>query len=254
MPILRHNHEQEFTILPNSLIRNPELSLRDMGLLCYMLSLPPDWEFSINGLDAVIRKNGASSVKAALRILEKQGYLVRNQGRGGTGRFQCNQWMVSDLPLKELEDILPSAEKPSAEKPSAEKPSAEKPPAEKPPAEKPPADNPPAENHLQTKNISNKVNTNKEKREQKAPSIPVLQDIKAYIQENGLSVDAEQFYDYYTARGWMLSGTQIVDWTALLRNWERRERKEGVHYGKQNPARLHEANRLELPWKLSTEL
>ena len=54
-----------------------------------------------------------------------------------------------------------------------------------------------------------------------APSIPVLQDIKAYIQENGLSVDAEQFYDYYTARGWMLSGTQIVDWTALLRNWER---------------------------------
>ena len=234
MPILRHNHEQEFTILPNSLIRNPELSLRDMGLLCYMLSLPPDWEFSINGLDAVIRKNGASSVKAALRILEKQGYLVRNQGRGGTGRFQCNQWMVSDLPLKELEDILPSAEKPSAEKP--------------------PADNPPAENHLQTKNISNKVNTNKEKREQKAPAIPVLQDIKAYIQENGLSVDAEQFYDYYTARGWMLSGTQIVDWTALLRNWERRERKEGVHYGKQNPARLHEANRLELPWKLSTEL
>ena len=244
MPILRHNHEQEFTILPNSLIRNPELSLRDVGLLCYMLSLPPDWEFSINGLDAVIRKNGVSSVKAALRMLEKQGYLVRNQGRGGTGRFQCNQWMVSDLPLKELEEILPSAEKPSAEKP----------PSDNPPAEKPPADNPPAENHLQTKNISNKVNTNKEKREQKAPSIPVLQDVKAYIQENGLSVNAEQFYDYYTARGWMLSGTQIADWTALVRNWERRERKEGVHYGKQNPARLHEANRLELPWKLSTEL
>ena len=244
MPILRHNHEQEFTILPNSLIRNPELSLRDVGLLCYMLSLPPDWEFSINGLDAVIRKNGVSSVKAALRMLEKQGYLVRNQGRGGTGRFQCNQWMVSDLPLKELEEILPSAEKPSAEKPSAEKPS----------AEKPPADNPPAENHLQTKNISNKVNTNKEKREQKAPSIPVLQDVKAYIQENGLSVNAEQFYDYYAARGWMLSGTQIADWTALVRNWERRERKEGVPYGKQNPASLHEANRLELPWKLCTEL
>ena len=115
-------------------------------------------------------------------------------------------------------------------------------------------DNQLVENRRQTKNISNKVNTNKEKREQKAHAIPVLQDIKAYIQENGLSVDAEQFYDYYTARGWMLSGTQIVDWTALLRNWERRERKEGVHYGKQNPARLHEANRLELPWKLSTEL
>lgn len=234
MPILRHNHEQEFTILPNSLIRNPELSLRDVGLLCYMLSLPPDWEFSINGLDAVIRQNGHSSVKTGLKALEKMGYLRRTQVRGADGRIQYWQWTVSDVPMLEPEADFPQVEKPHEENPKVEKPH--------------------EENHLQTKNISNKVNTNKEKREQKAPSIPVLQDVKAYIQENGLSVNAEQFYDYYTARGWMLSGTQIVDWTALVRNWERRERKEGVPYGKQNPASLHEANRLELPWKLCTEL
>ena len=234
MAIYRHNHEQEFTILPNSLIRNPELSLRDVGLLCYMLSLPPDWEFSVNGLDVVIQKNGISSVKAGIRALEKQGYLQRKRIRDEKGRILCNLWTVSDIPFLE--------------------PQVDYPPAEKPPVEKPPVEKPPEENHLQTKNISNKVNTNKEKREQKAPSIPVLQDVKAYIQENGLSVNAEQFYDYYTARGWMLNGTQIVDWTALLRNWERRERKEGVPYGKQTPARLHEATRLELPWKLCTEL
>lgn len=239
MPILRHNHEQEFTILPNSLIRNPELSLRDMGLLCYILSLPPDWEFSIRGLDAVIRRNGISSVRAGIMELEKHGYVIRTQKRGDSGKFQCSNWTVTDLPFQQLQDVLTPEEEPLSEKPMTEKPISEK---------------PTSVNRTQTKNISNKVNTNKEKREQKAPSIPVLQDIKAYIQENGLSVDAEQFYDYYTARGWMLSGTQIVDWTALLRNWERRERKEGVHYGKQNPARLHEANRLELPWKLSTEL
>ena len=244
MPILRHNHEQEFTILPNSLIRNPELSLRDMGLLCYILSLPPDWEFSIRGLDAVIRRNGISSVRAGIMELEKHGYVIRTQKRGDSGKFQCSNWTVTDLPFQQLQDVLTPEEEPLSEKPLSEKPMTEKPISEKPTSV----------NRTQTKNISNKVNTNKEKREQKAPAIPVLQDIKAYIQENGLSVDAEQFYDYYTARGWMLSGTQIVDWTALLRNWERRERKEGVHYGKQNPARLHEANRLELPWKLSTEL
>ena len=249
MPILRHNHEQEFTILPNSLIRNPELSLRDMGLLCYILSLPPDWEFSIRGLDAVIRRNGISSVRAGIMELEKHGYVIRTQKRGDSGKFQCSNWTVTDLPLKQLQDVLTPKEEPISEKPISEKPM-----TEKPMTEKPISDKPTSVNRTQTKNISNKVNTNKEKREQKAPSIPVLQDVKAYIQENGLSVDAEQFYDYYTARGWMLSGTQIVDWTALLRNWERRERKEGVLYGKQNPARLHEANRLELPWKLSTEL
>ena len=234
MPILRHNHEQEFTILPNSLIRNPELSLRDVGLLCYILSLPPDWEFSVNGLDVIIQKNGASSVRAGVRALEKADYLRRTQIRGADGRILNHQWTVSDIPLEQLPDAYPVVENPLVEDQLV--------------------DNQLVENRRQTKNISNKVNTNKEKREQKAPSIPVLQDVKAYIQENGLSVDAEQFYDYYTARGWMLSGTQIVDWTALVRNWERRERKEGVQYGKQNPASLHEANRLELPWKLCTEL
>lgn len=234
MPILRHNHEQEFTILPNSLIRNPELSLRDVGLLCYILSLPPDWEFSVNGLDVIIQKNGASSVRAGVRALEKADYLRRTQIRGADGRILNHQWTVSDIPLEQLPDAYPVVENPLVENQLV--------------------DNQLVENRRQTKNISNKVNTNKEKREQKAPSIPVLQDVKAYIQENGLSVNAEQFYDYYTARGWMLSGTQIADWTALVRNWERRERKEGVPYGKQNPASLHEANRLELPWKLCTEL
>lgn len=234
MPILRHNHEQEFTILPNSLIRNPELSLRDVGLLCYILSLPPDWEFSVNGLDVIIQKNGASSVRAGVRALEKADYLRRTQIRGADGRILNHQWTVSDIPLEQLPDAYPVVENPLVENQLV--------------------DNQLVENRRQTKNISNKVNTNKEKREQKAPSIPVLQDVKAYIQENGLSVNAEQFYDYYTARGWMLSGTQIVDWTALVRNWERRERKEGVPYGKQNPASLHEVNRLELPWKICTEL
>ena len=115
MPILRHNHEQEFTILPNSLIRNPELSLRDMGLLCYILSLPPDWEFSVNGLDVIIQKNGASSVRAGVRALEKADYLRRTQIRGIDGRILYHQWTVSDIPLGQLPDANPVAENPLVE-------------------------------------------------------------------------------------------------------------------------------------------
>ena len=230
MPILRHNHEQEFTILPNSLIRNPELSLRDVGLLCYMLSLPPDWEFSINGLDAVIQKNGVSSVKAGLKALEKMGYLQRTQVRGSNGRIQCWQWTVSDIPLKEPEVDFPHVEKPHVEKPHEE-------------------------NQPQTKNIRNKEYTNKEKREQKAFPLPGLQEVKAYIQENGLQMDAEQFYDYYTARGWKLGGSPIADWTALARNWSRRQRKEGAAiYGNHEGGNEYGKNGLEFPWKLGTEV
>ena len=227
MAIYRHNHEQEFTILPNSLIRNPELSLRDVGLLCYMLSLPPDWEFSIDGLDYVIQNNGASSVRAALKNLEKNGYLQRNWIRSEDGRILRNQWTVSDLPIAE-QDTAPEDNKPYVENPHADNPH-----ADNQHADNPHADNPHAENRRQTKNISNKVNNhkenkNKEKREQKALSLPDLQDIISYIQENGYQVDAEQFYDYYTARGWKVNGSPIADWTALVRNWARREPAEPV--------------------------
>lgn len=230
MAIYRHNHEQEFTILPNSLIRNPELSLRDVGLLCYMLSLPQDWEFSIHGLDYVIQNNGASSVRAALKNLEKLGYLRRSWIRSEDGRIIRNQWTVSDLPIEEQE-ALPEDNKPYVENPHADNPH---------------ADNPHAENRRQTKNISNKENNNKEQREQKALSLPDLQDIISYIQENGYQVDAEQFYDYYTARGWKVNGAPIADWTALVRNWARRERTEyGKQYGTvQKPE-------VKLPWQIT---
>lgn len=236
MSILRHNHEQEFTILPNSLIRNPELSLRDVGLLCYMLSLPQDWEFSIDGLDYVIQNNGASSVRAALKNLEKQGYLRRSWIRSEDGRIIRNQWTVSDLPIEERETI-PEDNKPYVENQHAENQH---------------ADNQHAENRRQTKNISNKVNNNKEQREQKALSLPDLQDIISYIQENGYQVDAEQFYDYYTARGWKVNGAPIADWTALIRNWARRERTEPTGFGKQ----LGTVQKPEekLPWQLSHEV
>lgn len=235
MPILRHNHEQEFTILPNSLIRNPELSLRDVGLLCYMLSLPQDWEFSIHGLDYVIQNNGASSVRAALKNLEKQGYLRRSWIRSEDGRIIRNQWTVSDLPIEE-QDALPEDNKPYVENQHADNQH----------ADNQHADNPHAENRRQTKNISNKENNNKEKREQKALSLPDLQDIISYIQENGYQVDAEQFYDYYTARGWKVNGSPIADWTALIRNWARRERTEaGKQYGTvQKPE-------VKLPWQIT---
>lgn len=235
MPILRHNHEQEFTILPNSLIRNPELSLRDVGLLCYMLSLPQDWEFSIHGLDYVIQNNGASSVRAALKNLEKQGYLRRIWIRSEDGRIIRNQWTVSDLPIEE-QDALPEDNKPYVENQHADNQH----------ADNQHADNPHAENRRQTKNISNKVNNNKEQREQKALSLPDLQDIISYIQENGYQVDAEQFYDYYTARGWKVNGSPIADWTALIRNWARRERTEpGKQYGTvQKPE-------VKVPWQIT---
>lgn len=55
---------------------------------------------------------------------------------------------------------------------------------------------------------------------------PTLQEIKDYILDNSLSVDAEneaeKAFDYYTSKGWKVGNTPMKDWKAAIRNWCRR--------------------------------
>lgn len=52
---------------------------------------------------------------------------------------------------------------------------------------------------------------------------PSLDEVKAYCQERGNSIDAERFIDYYESTGWKVGGKAAMkDWKAAVRNWERR--------------------------------
>ena len=55
---------------------------------------------------------------------------------------------------------------------------------------------------------------------------PTADDVKAYCDERGVYlIDAQQFVDYYEARGWMLTkNRKMVDWKAAVRTWEKNER------------------------------
>lgn len=55
---------------------------------------------------------------------------------------------------------------------------------------------------------------------------PSIEELQAYIQEKDLSVDAQQFLDYYESTGWMIGKKKMKDWKAAARNWSRRSRKE----------------------------
>ena len=50
MPVFRVEKVKDYTIMPNTHLRNRQLSLRAKGLLCQMLSLPPEWNFTLQGL------------------------------------------------------------------------------------------------------------------------------------------------------------------------------------------------------------
>lgn len=51
---------------------------------------------------------------------------------------------------------------------------------------------------------------------------PSIDEIRAYCNERGNTVDAERFFDFYSANGWKQGrGKPIVDWKAAVRTWER---------------------------------
>jgi len=51
---------------------------------------------------------------------------------------------------------------------------------------------------------------------------PSIDEIREYCNERGNTVDAEHFFDFYSANGWKQGrGKPIVDWKAAVRTWER---------------------------------
>lgn len=50
---------------------------------------------------------------------------------------------------------------------------------------------------------------------------PTLEEVLNYIKENGILVDAEQFFDYYESNGWVIGKTTMQDWKASVHYWER---------------------------------
>ena len=55
--------------------------------------------------------------------------------------------------------------------------------------------------------------------------VPKVIEIKNYclLRDNG--INAEQFYDFYQSKGWMVGKTKMKDWKAAIRNWERNRKK-----------------------------
>lgn len=201
MAIYRHNHPQSFLVLPNGLIRDERLSLRDLGLLCYMLSLPPDWDFSLHGLMAVLPKDGEHAIRKSLRSLEAAGYLLRRR-EYREGRIYGCSWKLSDIPGAFTTDDL-RGEFLHEEKLHGEI-------------------------QTQTKNILNKEQK-KQRTESTLPSfsIPKEEEVRAYITEQGLQLDASRFVDYYSSVGWMVGNAPMRDWKAAARNWSRKEKPSG---------------------------
>ena len=55
--------------------------------------------------------------------------------------------------------------------------------------------------------------------------VPTIIEIEDYCRLRGNEINAEQFYDFYQSKGWMVGKTKMKDWKAAIRNWERNRKK-----------------------------
>lgn len=88
MSVMRIHKNRDFTIVSNTHLRDKRISLKAKGLLTLMLSLPENWDYSVNGL-ACICKEGKTAIQSTLEELEQSGYLSRRKERNSRGQFEC---------------------------------------------------------------------------------------------------------------------------------------------------------------------
>ena len=78
MSICRVNKNKDYTIMGNHHLKNKNLSLKTVGLLSKILSLPDDWNYTVEGLTCLCKEN-ETAIKSSLKELKENGYLVVNK-------------------------------------------------------------------------------------------------------------------------------------------------------------------------------
>lgn len=131
MAVFRVAKTNDYTVMSNHHLRNKALTLKAKGLLTMMLSLPDEWNYTTRGL-AAICKEGVDSIGAALKELEKEGYIVRNRIRDTKGRITDTEYVIYEQPQKKpdadkQDTACPYTENPDMDDPDTVQPCTEKP-------------------------------------------------------------------------------------------------------------------------------
>ena len=91
-----------------------------------MLSLPEDWDYTLQGL-ARINRESIDAIRQAIRELEQAGYIQRSRERDEKGRLRGADYVIFELPKPVPASVSPTLENPTLENPTQEKPTLENP-------------------------------------------------------------------------------------------------------------------------------
>lgn len=203
MSVIRVEKTKDYTVMSNYHLRDQNLSLKAKGLMSLMLSLPENWDYTIEGLVRICKEND-TAVTNALKELKENGYLVVKKkfpNETATGRIEY------EYNLFERKQFL----------------------------EKQPPENLPIENQGQL-NTNNKILNNKllrgvekENKEKETNKLvfPTLNEVKQFAKLKGHATLAEKFYNWYEQNNWLDKyGKPVLDWKLKFMQWVNTEPKE----------------------------
>ena len=195
MAILKSIVKNQFSIIPNEVIRDKTLSHSEYRLLIYLYSLPDNWKINQSYLASELETT-RNKINQRLASIKKQGYLDIEKNS------KSNKEEVDYLYILKVPDT-PKLDTPKLGAPKT---------------------GTYINNNINnTNNINNELNNIIITPQTKSKTFikPSLEEINNFILENNLKVNAEHFYDYYESNGWKVGKNSMKDWKATLRNWNR---------------------------------
>lgn len=123
MSVFKIEKNKNYAIMSNYHLRDKNLSYKAKGLLSSMLSLPDNWDYSLNGL-CVISKESRDGIRSILKELQEHHYVEIEKVRGDKGYFEYN-YLIYEVPHfidLENEQSNPDMENPHLDTPNVEMP------------------------------------------------------------------------------------------------------------------------------------
>lgn len=93
---LNNELKKNYTIIPNAILRNQDLSDRARFLFCYMASMPEDWQFYSTAISKDLNMNKDTLRKYMDELIE-HGYIIRELRRID-GKFNSYDYTINFLP------------------------------------------------------------------------------------------------------------------------------------------------------------
>jgi hypothetical protein len=98
LSIVRTERTANFTVIPNEILNDPDLTDTQLALLVYLLSKKPDWNVYTTQIASMKRFGGVNKVCRNLKSLREIGYVELNRLRNGSTEWVIRDWRPLDTP------------------------------------------------------------------------------------------------------------------------------------------------------------